>query len=296
MSCAPGLRAADAALFVVPASAGPGGRDRPGDGHPVGGVRRRRDAARRRRLPVRPPACGRGRDGRRLPGRLRGGRGPALPAAPATASAMSGLYGLISQTPEGAAPPDADDARATLLEGIIEQSEDETLMERYLGGEEIDTATLIDDLETAVARGSFHPVVPVCAMQRHRARRPAGAARRRVPVTAGAPAAPRLRDRRLRRGRRSPQTAEGPLAAEVVRTSADAYVGRVSLVRVFSGTLRPETSVHVSGHVPRPTTAVDGDLRRRRPRRRRAARARLRPRSAPSSGRSRRASRATSPR
>ena len=37
-------------------------------------------------------------------------------------------------------------------------------MERYLGGEEIDTATLIDDLETAVARGSFHPVVPVCAM------------------------------------------------------------------------------------------------------------------------------------
>ena len=51
-----GLRAADAALFVVPASAGPGGRDRPGDGHPVGGVRGRRDAARRRRLPVRPPA------------------------------------------------------------------------------------------------------------------------------------------------------------------------------------------------------------------------------------------------
>ena len=37
-------------------------------------------------------------------------------------------------------------------------------MERYLGGEEIDTETLIDDLETAVARGSFHPVVPVCAM------------------------------------------------------------------------------------------------------------------------------------
>ena len=41
---------------------------------------------------------------------------------------------------------------------------------------------------------------------------------------------------------------DGPLAAEVVRTSADAYVGRVSLVRVFSGTLRPESTVHVSGH------------------------------------------------
>jgi elongation factor G len=36
--------------------------------------------------------------------------------------------------------------------------------------------------------------------------------------------------------------------AEVVKTTIDSYVGRVSLVRVFSGTLRPESSVHVSGH------------------------------------------------
>jgi hypothetical protein len=41
---------------------------------------------------------------------------------------------------------------------------------------------------------------------------------------------------------------DGPLAAEVVRTAVDSYVGRVSLVRVFSGTLRPERQVHVSGH------------------------------------------------
>ena len=36
-------------------------------------------------------------------------------------------------------------------------------MDRYLDGEDIDQATLIADLETAVARGSFHPVIPVCA-------------------------------------------------------------------------------------------------------------------------------------
>src|SRR5205085_9596306 len=41
---------------------------------------------------------------------------------------------------------------------------------------------------------------------------------------------------------------EGPLVAEVVKTTVDPYVGRVSLVRVFSGTLRPETAVHISGH------------------------------------------------
>ena len=36
-------------------------------------------------------------------------------------------------------------------------------MERYLGGEEIDEKVLIDDLEKAVARGSFFPVIPVCS-------------------------------------------------------------------------------------------------------------------------------------
>ncbi|MBZ4017374.1 elongation factor G, partial [Streptomyces purpurogeneiscleroticus] len=40
----------------------------------------------------------------------------------------------------------------------------------------------------------------------------------------------------------------GPLAAEVVKTSSDPYVGRLSLVRVFSGTLHPDETVHVSGH------------------------------------------------
>ena len=40
----------------------------------------------------------------------------------------------------------------------------------------------------------------------------------------------------------------GPLVAEVVKTTTDPYVGRVSLVRVFSGTVQPDATVHVSGH------------------------------------------------
>ena len=37
-------------------------------------------------------------------------------------------------------------------------------MDRYLGGEEIDEKVLTTDLERAVARATFFPVVPVCSV------------------------------------------------------------------------------------------------------------------------------------
>ena len=43
-------------------------------------------------------------------------------------------------------------------------------MDRYLGGEEVALDTLVADLETAVARGTFYPVLPVCAAHRRRRR------------------------------------------------------------------------------------------------------------------------------
>jgi elongation factor G len=160
---------------------------------------------------------------------------------------LAGLYGLLSQTPAGQAPDGAEDARGELIEGIIEQSEDETLMERYLEGEDIEVGTLIDDLETAVARGAFHPVIPVCASSG------TGLDALLEVLVGGFPSPlehPLPTVGGVDGSAHPPLAADpqGPLAAEVVRTSADAYVGRVSLVRVFSGTLRPESTVHVSGH------------------------------------------------
>ena len=172
---------------------------------------------------------------------------------------LIGLYGLLSQTPADQAPDGAEDARGELIEGIIEQSEDETLMERYLGGEDIEVDTLIDDLETAVARGTFHPVIPVCATSG------TGLDALLEVLVGGFPSPlehPLPAVGGVDGSARPPLTADpnGPLAAEVVRTSADAYVGRVSLVRVFSGTLRPESTVHVSGHyatVPAPRDSTE---------------------------------------
>jgi elongation factor G len=105
---------------------------------------------------------------------------------------------------------------------------------------------LIKDLETAVARGAFHPVLPVCSPTA------VGLAELLELVTKGFPSPLEHRPPQAIKLGAGPielsVDPSGPLAAEVVRTTVDAYVGRVSLVRVFSGTLRPEGSVHVSGH------------------------------------------------
>jgi elongation factor G len=175
-------------------------------------------------------------------------------------SACEGLIGLLSQTRyryadgkrsvQPSDPSDAErieDARGTLIEGIIEESEDESLMERYLGGESIDEAVLIDDLERAIARGSFFPVIPVCSGTGVGTLELLEVATRGFPspmehlmpevfTPLGAPHAELACD------------VGAPLLAEVVKTTSDPYVGRVSLVRVFSGTIRPDTTVHVSGH------------------------------------------------
>jgi len=174
---------------------------------------------------------------------------------------VAGLIGLITQRvydystgyppvlrdPDAEHLPAIEEARNELLEGIIAESEDESLMDRYLAGETIDTEVIIDDLEKAVARGHFYPVVPLCADTR------VGLDALLEIMTRGFPSPlehPLPTVTGLDGSPREPLTcdADGPLVAEVVKTTIDPYVGRVTLVRVFSGTLRPETPVHISGH------------------------------------------------
>ncbi|MFF3856180.1 elongation factor G-like protein EF-G2 [Micromonospora sp. NPDC002575] len=143
--------------------------------------------------------------------------------------------------------PAIAESRNELIEGIIAESEDESLMDRYLAGEEIDTAVLVADLEKAVARGHFHPVLPVCAatgvgldvLLDGLVSAFPSPLEHELPAVTGVDGSPR-----------PPLACDpaGPLVAEVVRTTVDRHVGRVSLVRVFSGTLRPELTVHVAGH------------------------------------------------
>jgi elongation factor G len=172
----------------------------------------------------------------------------------------AGLIGLLTQQVYDRSsgtttirPPDPEhvDAiegpRATLIEGIIQESEDDSLLDRWLDGEDPDVDTLIADLETAVARGSFHPVLPANPLTglgmevllEVVTRGFPSPLERSLPVVTtpeGAPREPLRCD------------AAAPLVAEVVKTTSDPYVGRLSIIRVFAGSLVPDLTVHVSGH------------------------------------------------
>ena len=173
---------------------------------------------------------------------------------------VRGLVGLLSQRfydysggtrtetdPDPGVLPQVEELRGALIEGIIQESEDEGLMDRYLSGEDIDAKVLIEDLEKAVARGSFYPVLAASAphgigmnelleVMTQAFPSPLEHTMAAVTTIDGAPV----------NGLRCDP--KGPLLAEVIKTTSDPYVGRISLARVFSGTMRPDIVLHVSGH------------------------------------------------
>jgi elongation factor G len=157
----------------------------------------------------------------------------------------------VQSEPSAGQLPMLEEARNRLIEGIIAESEDETLMERYLEGEEIELVSLVEDLERAVARGSFHPVL-FGAPAPEGAKQGLGTIELLELITGGFPTPSEHAVSAVSTDGSAPTRLlcdpDGELAAEVIRTSSDPYVGRVSLVRVFSGTLRADETVHVCGH------------------------------------------------
>lgn len=190
-----------------------------------------------------------------------------VPADGTAAAGPTALIGLLSQNvfdigdqigsgPRVIRPANEDELasissrRDAFIEAVITESEDDSLLDRYLDGEQVGFDTMVDDLETAVARGTFHPVLPCIPLTG------LGIPELLEGICRGFPApvehvlpavyTPAGREREPLAGK-----ASGPLVAEVVKTTTDPYVGRVSLVRLFSGTLLPDVPVHVSGHFAR---------------------------------------------
>ena len=139
-----------------------------------------------------------------------------------------------------------EDFRTEYVESIITESEDDELLERYFDGDELAVEEVVSNLMKALYHGSFHPVIPVTT---------SGVGTEELlgvidrgfptPLRWKAPAIATVEGDPVEPGEIS---VDAPLLAEVIRTTSDPYAGRLSMVRVFNGTLRPDTTVHIAGH------------------------------------------------
>lgn len=139
--------------------------------------------------------------------------------------------------------------RGPLIEAIIQEAEDDSLMDRYLSGEELDTEYLLDDLMKAVATANLFPMIPVASHTGVGVEELLRLIEHGFPTPslhpnphATTPAGEDLPN--------PPTEASAPLVAQVIRTTTDPFAGRLSMVRIFSGTLKADDVVHICGHRP----------------------------------------------
>lgn len=131
-----------------------------------------------------------------------------------------------------------DKLHERLVDSVVEA--DDALMERYLAGEAIDPKEIIAGMHKAIAAGTTVPVL-------------CGAATLGIGVDLLAEfiveEMPSPLDRGAVTGTKNgaelnvlPEP-DGPLVAQVFKTLSDPYVGRLTYFRVFSGTLKPDSTI-----------------------------------------------------
>ncbi|MDR1151865.1 MAG: elongation factor G-like protein EF-G2 [Bifidobacteriaceae bacterium] len=156
----------------------------------------------------------------------------------------------VLRDPEGDETAKLERNRDAFIETLITESDDAILLDTYLEGGDLDGEMLRKDLSVAVAGATFFPIMPMAAPG------DIGTAELLQLITEAFPSPVHspIPEITTPAGAAVEVTCDpkGPLVGEVVKTTADPYVGRISIVRVFSGTLRADSTVHVAGHGTRP--------------------------------------------
>ncbi|MDR0837309.1 MAG: elongation factor G-like protein EF-G2 [Propionibacteriaceae bacterium] len=138
-----------------------------------------------------------------------------------------------------------EDFRGDYVESIITESEDEEAMEAYLMEEEIPNDEMIDDVMKAMYHATFFPVLPVLGSG-------IGIEELIGLIERGFPTPLRrqlasvsdMSGNPVELGDISP---DAPLVAQVIRTTSDPFAGRLSVVRIFNGTLKSDAQVQIAG-------------------------------------------------
>jgi elongation factor G len=147
--------------------------------------------------------------------------------------------GTLSQT----TPPEAEELAASTRESLIESvvETDDELMEKFFEGEVPDADTIVRTVHQGMLKGEIFPVLVASAA-------------RRIGVDTLCEFlfdfAPNPLERSLpplAEGEPIPLSSDGPVLGYVFKTISDPFVGRISLFRVYSGTVRADDDLQISG-------------------------------------------------
>jgi len=127
--------------------------------------------------------------------------------------------------------------RAQLIEAVAEN--DENLLEKYLEGTELTPEEIRHGLALGIASGDLYPVLTCSATKT------IGVSRLLDAVTEFFPSPSAHVVKATQDGKEIELSADrgGPLAAQVFKTTADPYVGKLTYLRVYSGTLKADSHV-----------------------------------------------------
>ncbi len=138
---------------------------------------------------------------------------------------------------------EAESRREVLIEDLAEV--DDGLMERYLEGEELGSGELAGALSQGILRRSFLPVL-CCSGSANKGIQPIlDIISDACPSPAEMPAVTGLTPSGEEASREP--SPDQPFCGYVFKTLADPYAGRLTLFRIFSGTLTPDSNVYNSG-------------------------------------------------
>ncbi|MGH2711802.1 MAG: elongation factor G [Actinomycetota bacterium] len=156
---------------------------------------------------------------------------------------QSGPKGQESDWPEEL-HSQADPLREKLAESVAES--DDTLLERYLEAGELPEEDIVKGIRGGLVEARIAPVLVGSASKGIGVDRLADLMVDEFPSPMDrTPATVMTKDGEEQE---RPTDPNGPLAAFVFKTVSDPYVGRINLFRVFSGRIRPDTTVHNATH------------------------------------------------
>lgn len=148
---------------------------------------------------------------------------------------------------EGEVPADMRDQVETYREKLIEAAAefDDTLLEKYLGGEDLSMEELNSGLRKSVAAGKVVPILAGAGTKNIGIRQLLDAIREYLPSPVESEVATINKAGEQEMVKSSK---DSPLAALVFKTTADPYVGKLTYFRVYNGIFKSNSQVYNANH------------------------------------------------